>query len=583
MQSSPSRSKLVGPALAGLAFLLVLVMLRIAPDATGAFQSPLPTPAGPCFSQSTDGFTLDLYGYVNNDDGTTILTYRVAGDNKKDISYAAFGLGDWTPVVPEDGATVSGDLGDYHVEWTNDRGNPGFASVKYESEFDGFSQGASDYFVVTVADFGANDSVPVQLKAGNARTTFDVSFDGAGCDKTPPPFSPLPTPTATPEGGVVLPSEPVVPQCVFSPPPGGIPDEPVIPLDAYSFSEPQVVMTNTAPIWIQQWLPDNKTLMISRGTNHSNPVILIDTDTGETVMPTGLNDHSTRIAKWLSKDQTVVWLRLAHSENLSGYWAHSLAPPGSRRLSQDSTYGGDFSLDVSPDGKEAIFMSLPGGTQPLIWNQEMQELRALPIDLANWRHSESNYPYRLRPFNVNWQPDGNNIFFWDGSWAFLYNLETETSCEIDMRSYTSINDSIIRAKWSPNGRYLIAQLTQDPPYTSFNGPYGLIWVLDIYTGESSQYNVGTTVTNFTWAADSQTIAFSGSTGEKSGNFDQHGVYLLNIHNGEMQRILSVVNLSVSNPHWTTDGTGLAFYCHDYSNGFNYDDYRVCTSQVSLSQ
>ncbi|MCB0043927.1 MAG: hypothetical protein KDD92_00670 [Caldilineaceae bacterium] len=47
MQSLPSR-KLIGPALAGLALLLVLVMLRIAPDATGAFQSPLPTPtAGP--------------------------------------------------------------------------------------------------------------------------------------------------------------------------------------------------------------------------------------------------------------------------------------------------------------------------------------------------------------------------------------------------------------------------------------------------------------------------------------------------------------------------------------------------------
>ncbi|MCB0044213.1 MAG: hypothetical protein KDD92_02155 [Caldilineaceae bacterium] len=205
MQSLPSR-KLVGPALAGLALLLVLAMLRISPNATGAFQSPLPPPSGPCFTQTTDGFTLDVWGYVTNDDGTTTITYRVTNDNKQDISYAAFGLGDWAPVAPTDGATVTGKLGDYHVAWTNHRGNPGFASVKYETEFDGFSQGASDYFVVTVSGFDADDSVAVQLKAGNARTTFDVTLDDPGCDKTPPP-----TPTATPESPLDTPTPTATP------------------------------------------------------------------------------------------------------------------------------------------------------------------------------------------------------------------------------------------------------------------------------------------------------------------------------------------------------------------------------------
>ncbi|MCB0047137.1 MAG: hypothetical protein KDD92_17060 [Caldilineaceae bacterium] len=559
--------------MAGLAFLLVLVMLRIAPDATGAFQSPLPTPAGPCFSQSTDGFTLDLYGYVNNDDGTTTLTWQVTSDNKKDISYAAFGLGDWTPVAPEDGATVSGDLGDYRVEWTNDRGNPGFASVKYESEFDGFSQGASDYFVVTVADFGANDSVPVQLKAGNARTTFDVNFDGAGCDKTPPPFSPLPTPTATPEGGVVLPSEPVVPQCVFSPPPGGIPDEPVIPLDAYSFSEPQVVMTSAKTTEIEQWLPDNETVMVIHRTDEGDsPVALLNIDTGETIQPTGSDGDSAWVAKWLSKDGTTFWLKIGASQDGGGIWLHSLAPPGARRLSETGGVKSSIPFDVSPDGKEVLFMSLSGGTQPLIWNQETQELRALPVDLAQWRHTQDDpyYGYLaqtgdFRPFSVYWHPDGDKIFFHDSVRLFLYDLTTDSGCEINLSALSDQYPYVWEAQWSPDGRYLLLQTEDFPPYVTIHNTPGPMLLLDTYTGEAIQHVLDNRIFSFTWMPDSQTAVFIGDNEQQiqlPGNDVVYGVslYLLNVHSGEYQQILpdyfagSIDRMMALSP----DGSRLAF-------------------------
>ena len=71
---------------------------------------------------------------------------------------------------------------------------------------------------------------------------------------TPPPFSPLPTPTPTPQG-YTLPTRSLIDQCFFTPPPGGIPTEPIIPLSAYSFSPPQEIITHTAPIGIEQWLP----------------------------------------------------------------------------------------------------------------------------------------------------------------------------------------------------------------------------------------------------------------------------------------------------------------------------------------
>ncbi|MCB0046946.1 MAG: hypothetical protein KDD92_16100 [Caldilineaceae bacterium] len=169
-------------------------------------QSPLPEPETACFNQTLDGFTLALFGYVTQPDGTTALTWRVTNANKQDISYVAFGTGGWTPVAPADDGVIPGGLGDYHVEWTNEHGNPGFASIKYETEFDGFSQGAEDIFVMTVSSFDPSEPIQVQMKAGKNKTTFTVIFDGSGCD-----WSPTPTPTATPESPLPTPTPTVVP------------------------------------------------------------------------------------------------------------------------------------------------------------------------------------------------------------------------------------------------------------------------------------------------------------------------------------------------------------------------------------
>jgi hypothetical protein len=41
-------------------------------------------------------------------------------------------------------------------------------------------------------------------------------------------------------------------------------EAPIVPLSAYTFAAPQLVVTNTAPIGIQQWLPDSETFFITR-------------------------------------------------------------------------------------------------------------------------------------------------------------------------------------------------------------------------------------------------------------------------------------------------------------------------------
>ena len=173
------------------------------------FQSPPWLPAAPCLSQTEDGYTFDFLGYRPNGDGTTSLSFRVTTVNQKEISYLAFGTGVWTPVAPSNTSMVTGGLGAYHVEWTNHKGNPGFPSIKFETQFTGFSQGKLETFTVTVASFDPNQPMTIEVKAGREKTRVTLVLDDPACNLTPPPtptptatatpVSPLPTPTATPE------------------------------------------------------------------------------------------------------------------------------------------------------------------------------------------------------------------------------------------------------------------------------------------------------------------------------------------------------------------------------------------------
>jgi Tol biopolymer transport system component len=543
----------------------------------------------PCLDWTDGVFTFALDGYRTNDDGSHTLTWQVTNNGKQDISYVAFGTANWLRLQPQQGSLFAGALGSYRSVWTNERGNPGFASVKYETQVAGFGQGASETFTLVVRNFDPATPIQVQAKAGRTVATAQFTLSAGACDRTPPtptpttPFSPLPTPTATPEG-YTLPADPVVAACLFAPPAGGIAEEPVIPLSTYIFSEPQVVLTNTAPIGIQQWLPDSETLLVTREALSSQLVSvgLVNTNSGEVTEIVEPRKYLTD-PRWLSTNQTVIWRELgSFQDNVPGYWepgywTRSFDPPGEIHLSGDGN-GSGISHDVSPDGKEVVFLALPGGTQPYTWNQETKTVRSLPVDLANWRYGGPIF-YRLQPFNVRWHPGGGKILFWDGTWVFLYDLTTHSGCEIDVRSFDRANHYVFTASWSPNGRYLLLKNAGSPPYTSTHGPHDRVLVLDTYTGEAVQYALGHPVAGFVWAPDSQTVALTGLTGKKIGRFDMHGTYVLNILSGEYRQILP--DRDTANVQWSPDGTRLVFQCHDFESATYLD--RICTSQMSMNQ
>jgi hypothetical protein len=124
--------------------------------------------------QEGECFVLEYLGFVTDvNSGQTAISFRVTNKCKYATGYIAIGTDAFTRIAPADGSTYAGNLGTYEVSWTRTTGNPGFVSVKFESRFDNFNNGASDLFVIVVSNFNPNTTIQVQGHAGSATDTFN--------------------------------------------------------------------------------------------------------------------------------------------------------------------------------------------------------------------------------------------------------------------------------------------------------------------------------------------------------------------------------------------------------------------------
>ena len=112
--------------LIGVIALWLAVTRQPATQASDLFQSPLPTsdvfhsslpsPSAPCLTLAQDGYVLGFLGFSTHPDGSTILSYQLAANGRQDISYVAFGTGNWIRLTPADASLFQGGLGNYRVE-----------------------------------------------------------------------------------------------------------------------------------------------------------------------------------------------------------------------------------------------------------------------------------------------------------------------------------------------------------------------------------------------------------------------------------------------------------------------------------
>ncbi|MFN8633250.1 MAG: hypothetical protein U0893_05285 [Chloroflexota bacterium] len=136
---------------------------------------------GPPMASAASCFSFQQVDVTTVGDGPsaqTTIAFRVANTCKWAVSYVAFSTQGLGRVAPANGAVYTSPSGaQYRVEYTGNRGNPGFESIKLTPIGEGYANG-SDVFSITVTGFQDDYAFKVQGHAGPVTETVRASSGG---------------------------------------------------------------------------------------------------------------------------------------------------------------------------------------------------------------------------------------------------------------------------------------------------------------------------------------------------------------------------------------------------------------------
>jgi len=396
------------------------------------------------------------------------------------------------------------------------------------------------------------------LALGVLAITLALTFRGLQKEAKPASQafqSPIETPIPSPYPPSATPPSPgpptaPVPPCTFEGQPA--PVEPDFTLEAYQFSEPQIVLTHSAAIGIAGWLPDGQRLLITRdvpGTNRQT-IDVLDVQTGE-LTTYAEREGSSGKPVWLPTLQAVAYLTLVAEEGREQpiryhpeLWVSYGTPQQVERLTSDV----EGTPAVDPDGKRLWFFLRSEPDRLQVYDMETKSIQVAPLDLAPLRYLKPGLEWAMRDrspeFKMAWRPDGSQAVFYSQFWTFLLDLKAGQWCELSLGDYKPEAMDIppwpLQAQWSPNGRY-VAFITADSLQAPFRRTQ--LTFLDMETGGRRTLSPGPDIEpgrhyvhDIAWAANTQQLIALAQTETVQGRPIQK-LYLIDAPTGDTQQVM----------------------------------------------
>lgn len=405
--------------------------------------------------------------------------------------------------------------------------------------------------------------------------------------------SPINTPTPTPPPSQPGPTPTRVPLC--TPPDNGTDGQPPAEedvLDALAFGDPQVILTDTAPIDIAGWMPDGRSLLLVRQLprQQAQAIESYDIRSGRTMRYAEAITWAGQVFP-LAQGQGVGFM--AQAETVEG----QLSPGVDLKIShgpgqvEPVVRGVPFrAMAVDPTTASLVrYAQAPGGP-PALPPQARQDFRVLtvPVDPYLWKYP-TYFPDRIETgysgdvFQAAVRPDGAMVAFYADPYLFLYDLATERACEVDLGVAENGQPRFTwDARWSPDGRYL-AMLTS----ARFPGellPFADLTILDSFTGRTRTVNPSPQrlVDAFTWSPNGQWLILQGRL--------EHGrlvnqLHLVNAADGNAVPLLPNYSFApgVSNGvSWAPAKSFVALSCHVWPENTPFiTEQRICLIPTPL--
>lgn len=378
-----------------------------------------------------------------------------------------------------------------------------------------------------------------------------------------PIFPPVAQPTAAP--AVALGKQP--PTCTF--PLAQIKTAASTPQN-YTFSDPQVVLTDKLQPDIVDWLPDNQNVLImplkliDLGINgYQQTIELFNPETKETQIYAIRRKGAEAPPIWNPKLNAVVYA----ATNVLGEDSATNQLKFTRQIR--ISYGNPNDTQILADNLPQYYMAVkPDGSQT-VYLQEKQfvkldaSLRPLPSVAFNQKaqdYKHENTGNATVDYQMAWRPSSSQIFLYNWAYdnlGYTYIMETDTGrlCNLDFGGWALVT------RWSPNGRYLaIIRAQGRVPLQSSD-----LAVLDTATG--NLYTLGVPqeiggrhiLKDIAWAPDNRHLFFIGSSNDYSGT-----LFLGDFISGQVDHILPsykfmAINVG-TNLAWSPDGSKLLMNC-----------------------
>jgi Tol biopolymer transport system component len=308
-------------------------------------------------------------------------------------------------------------------------------------------------------------------------------------------------------------------------------------LDKYEFSEPRVVLTNTASIAIADWLPDNSRLLITRSSPQSNRerIETLDIRDGK-IQPYAERDQHSGKPVWLSAIQGVAY-SAAPPNGRGGQFAlfvSRVQPPETETVvtSEGSGTALGVSLAVEPGGRRLLYLADRTGGRLQSWDTVARTNQATAFDISEWGPPLT--PGEQYIAHPSWSPNGTRIAIFAYSTLFLVEPGPNRVCEVPVQGWVLG----LYSQWSPNSRYLAIITSDEQPDPLVHST--ALLVLDVLTGEQRKLTVQAgqaSITDISWGPDSRhLVAFVRIPGIRREDRPTEKLLLMDVVTGDMRQM-----------------------------------------------
>ena len=412
------------------------------------------------------------------------------------------------------------------------------------------------------------------LSTGIAETTLWATNTPQGQEGAKPATPTLNPPTAAPAATGKRP-----PACTF-------PLADIKPVESqpktYIFSEPRIVLASQIAIGIASWLPDSERLLITRQSQNGRQIIeTINYHTGETKIYAEREGENGKPI-WLSELDAI-----AYATAVQDHYELWISDGGIQEKRNAMIVGDVSGWSLATDGKELVYFSPAIGEIPQIWNLITNSVQESRVDLSMWEYPKLQNDVlplaKGMTFSTTLQPNGTNVAFYGRGWFFLLDKKASQVCEVDLEQYAVL--SVLRAAWSPNGRYIAMIVTPNPAGELVSSSN--ILVLDLYSGKTYRPMLESPVVrDIAWADDSQYLAglVADPVEFKQGS-PRSKIYLIHIFGDVVAKEISTQLYGGGATNgwllaWSPNGKSIAVKCPSWIEMEpTIDDDHICIIEV----